>query len=242
LLGGACREEKDSHEVFIKRTMLLIRLLRPLRYLRATRLSPAACARSFAALSPPPPTQAHHPTFSVISNAASHSKSLAIVSGSRSLTYGDLLALAWKIRAQIRFVVAGEQAARSIKPLNFSSAKIGVLMPHGSVEFVACELGVWSMGSCVVPLWASHQSSELDYIIRDSACDVVLVHHSLSRICPEVSSSCAVVTIPDVLECSPDEVLQATAEAALLPPPPSNNDCHIVYAPTTFPQHVFVTL
>ena len=222
--------------------MLLIRLLRPLQYLRATRLSPAACARSFAALSPPPPTQAHHPTFSVISNAASHSKSLAIVSGSRSLTYGDLLAVAWKIRAQIRLVVAGEQAARSIKPLNFSSAKIGVLMPHGSVEFVACELGVWSMGGCVVPLWASHQSSELDYIIRDSACDVVLVHHSLSRICPEVSSSCAVVTIPDVLECSSDEVLQATAEAALLPPPPSNNDCHIVYAPTTFPRHVFVTL
>jgi malonyl-CoA/methylmalonyl-CoA synthetase len=174
-----------------------------------------------------------HPTFSVISNAAAHAKSLAISSGSRSLTYGELLAVAWKIRAQIRLVVAGEQAAKSIQPLDFSTAKIGVLMPHGSVEFVACELSVWSLGSCVVPLWASHKTSELDYIMRDSGCNVVVVHESLAAVCPSASSSCTVMTIPDVLQCSEDEVHQATAQAALLPPPPSNSDCHIIYTSGT---------
>jgi malonyl-CoA/methylmalonyl-CoA synthetase len=213
--------------------MFCARLLRPLLSFRTFSLSPAACARSFVAATQPPPAQSMHPNFSVISNAAAHANSLAISSGSRSLTYGELLAVAWKIRAQIRLVVAGEQAAKSIQPLNFSTAKIGVLMPHGSVEFVACELSVWSLGSCVVPLWASHKTSELDYIMRDSGCNVVVAHQSLAAVCPSASSSCTVMTIPDVMQCSAEEVHQAVAQAALLPPPPPNSDCHVIYTSGT---------
>lgn len=210
--------------------MLRVRLLRSLC---STSTFPALCARSIVAVPQPLPKETQHPTFSVIASAVANSKSLAILAGGRSLTYGQLLAAAWKIRTQISLVMAREQAAQNRKPLDFSSTKIGVLMPHGSAEFVAGELSVWSLGSCVVPLWASHQTSELDYIIRDSGCSVVLAHQSLAAVCPPATPSCAVMIIPDALPCSAEEADQAAAQAAQLHPPPSNNDCHILYTSGT---------
>ena len=207
-------------------------LVHLLRSLRPASILPAMCARRVTGMNHQRP-QGQHPTFSVIASAVAHAKSTAIVTESRSLTYGELLAVALKIRTQICLVVAGEQAAKGLEPLDFSSAKIGVLMPHGSVEFVACEMSVWSLGSCVVPLWASHQTSELDYIIRDSGCSVVVAHQSLAALCPSATSSHTLMTIPDVLSISTDETDRAVAQAALLPPPTSHSDCHIIYTSGT---------
>lgn len=70
--------------------------------------------------------------------------------------------------------VAGEILAHR----SFRNERIAVLAPPG-IAYVACILGGWMSGAMIVPLCTDHPKAELEHVILDSACKVILCHPSL---------------------------------------------------------------
>jgi len=58
---------------------------------------------------------------------------------------------------------------------DLSEARVAFLVPPG-FTYVAAQWGIWRAGGIAVPLCTSHPRPELEYVIEDSAADIVIAH------------------------------------------------------------------
>jgi malonyl-CoA/methylmalonyl-CoA synthetase len=99
----------------------------------------------------------------LISRAHLHGHRLAIVDPNGSRTYADLLAASERVAGAL---LTGRPDLRE--------ARVAFLtLPDFS--YVAVQWGIWRAGGIAVPLATSHPPAEWEYVLRDSAAEVVVV-------------------------------------------------------------------
>lgn len=100
--------------------------------------------------------------------AAAYGGSTAVVSANGdAMTYAELLKLS---EALARRILA---AAGSTDGSGLQGRSVGFLCTPG-VSFVVAQWAAWRAGGTCVPLCVSHPPAELDYVIEDSACGVLI--------------------------------------------------------------------
>lgn len=87
---------------------------------------------------------------------------VAIVSGGRTFTYGDLERASWQVAAAL---------LESADDLHESRAAF--LVPPG-FDYAAVQRGIWRAGGVAVPLAVTHPPPELEYVIRDTGSAIVI--------------------------------------------------------------------
>jgi len=99
--------------------------------------------------------------------AALAPQAVALITPERSLTYGELDALAERM--------AGALAGRGVGP----GSRVGLLFER-SPEMVAAMLGVWKAGAAYVALDPDHPEARLSYLLADTAAAAVLTTTALA--------------------------------------------------------------
>ncbi|KAJ1960987.1 hypothetical protein GGI12_003502 [Dipsacomyces acuminosporus] len=146
------------------------------------------------------------------SNNASEQAKLAIVDGSGSYTYKQLLSDAQKVRLAL-----GDK--------DYKGASVAMLMPN-SYEYAAVQWGIWAAGGAVVPLSPMHAERELEYFITNSDSHTVVCHPSLLKnVQPVVDKlggsvrvleSDAILQAPDLRDPDKDIVIDENQNALFI--------------------------
>lgn len=97
---------------------------------------------------------------------AAHFGRVAIVTSQHAHTFQELDQAADRVA---RALLAGRA--------DLEEARVAFLVQPG-FDYAAILLGVWRAGGVAVPLAVSHPATELDYVIRDAAADVVVADAS----------------------------------------------------------------
>ncbi|WP_438272532.1 non-ribosomal peptide synthase/polyketide synthase [Streptomyces bobili] len=121
----------------------------------------------------------------------------AVMCDGVELTYGELDAQANRLAHLLRALGVGAESV------------VGLCLPRG-VEMVAAVLGVWRAGAAYVPLDLEHPAERLEFMLADSAAEVVVGR----------GGSLAVLSVPGVRVVDLDEpgVVAALAESAVVAP------------------------
>ncbi|MFM9500373.1 amino acid adenylation domain-containing protein, partial [Streptomyces galilaeus] len=121
----------------------------------------------------------------------------AVMCDGVELTYGELDAQANRLAHLLKALGVGAESV------------VGLCLPRG-VEMVAAVLGVWRAGAAYVPLDLEHPSERLEFMLADSAAEVVVGR----------GGSLAVLSVPGVRVVDLDEpgVVAALAESAVVAP------------------------
>jgi malonyl-CoA/methylmalonyl-CoA synthetase len=150
----------------------------------------------------------------LIVRARSHGDRSAILAAEGRFGYRDLL----DASARVAGVLLGERA-------DLGEARVAWLTP-ASFPYAAVQWGIWRAGGIAVPLAVSHPPVELEYVIRDAAAEVVVVH-------PELSAKLAAVPLPPGVRVVPtDEALGAPPRSSL-PPVAEGRRAMMVYTSGT---------
>lgn len=153
---------------------------------------------------------------------------VAIVSGERQVSYGELNEQANRVGSYLRQLGVGAER------------RVGLLLERG-VEMVVGLLGIIKAGAAYVPLDPSYPQARLEYMLQDAAVSVVLTERRLERLAREVAAE----SVQTVL--SLDEALTAGAELGSSKNPAvtveSENLAYIIYTSgsTGKPKGVMVT-
>ena len=100
------------------------------------------------------------------STAAAHPDRVAVRSGDREMTYGELEDLARRYAAVL--------VDRGVRP----GDHVGLLLPNVP-EFLAAYYGVLTAGATVVPVQAMLRADEIRYVLDDSDARLLVAAHSL---------------------------------------------------------------
>jgi malonyl-CoA/methylmalonyl-CoA synthetase len=99
----------------------------------------------------------------LVSRAHRHGHRLAIVDANGSRTYADLLAASERVAGALLFG----------RP-DLDEARVAFLTP-ADFSYAAVQWGIWRAGGIAVPLATSHPPAEWEYVLRDSAAELVVV-------------------------------------------------------------------
>jgi amino acid adenylation domain-containing protein len=154
---------------------------------------------------------------------------IAVVSGEREVSYGELNERANRVGNYLRELGVGAEW------------RVGLLLERG-VEMVVGLLGIIKAGAAYVPLDPSYPQARLEYMLQDAAVSVVLTERRLQRLASEVAATTE--SVQTVL--SLDEAWAAEAEASggnLGVTVDSENLAYIIYTSgsTGQPKGVMVT-
>ncbi|HVE75322.1 MAG TPA: amino acid adenylation domain-containing protein [Actinomycetota bacterium] len=131
--------------------------------------------------------------------AAQHAGKMAVVSGSRSMTYGEL-------RER-----AGSVATEILKAGSAGDKPVGVFLDRG-VDLIVATLGVLMAGSAYLPLDPEYPMERLSFMLQDTGTTVVLTDRAGAAQLPEDVSKVLMEEVPpqDMADQSP----RATSAAA----------------------------
>jgi len=121
---------------------------------------------------------------SLFERAKMHGDTIALIAREGTFTYNQLL------ESSVRIALGLLEDTDDLK-----EERVAYLTPRG-FHHVALQWGIWRAGGIAVPLCELHPASELDYIIRDSAASIVVVHPEfaprLRPIAAELNVRCTV--------------------------------------------------
>ncbi len=100
----------------------------------------------------------------LITRAEKHNEKIAIVTGEKVFSYGDLLH------------ISGLIATGLLKDIeDLQEQRVAFLVPPG-FDHVATQWGIWRAGGIAVPLCVSHPRPELEYVITNSGASIIVAH------------------------------------------------------------------
>ncbi|MFF7523906.1 amino acid adenylation domain-containing protein, partial [Streptomyces pseudovenezuelae] len=103
----------------------------------------------------------------IAERAAARPDSVAVVSGDRTLTYGELLARANRLAHLLRQKGVGTESV------------VGLCLERGP-DMVAAVLAVWQAGAAYLPLDPSYPADRLAYMLADSGTSVLVGHREVA--------------------------------------------------------------
>jgi amino acid adenylation domain-containing protein len=101
---------------------------------------------------------------------------VAVVSGEREVTYGELDERANRVARHLRELGVGAEG------------RVGLLLERG-IDMVVGLLGIIKAGAAYVPLDASYPQARLEYMLKDAAVSVVLTERRWQRLASEVAEA-----------------------------------------------------
>src|SRR6059036_1403538 len=119
---------------------------------------------------PPPANVDPMAELPLVLRGRAHGGRTAIGTAERTFTYRDLLDASARVAACL---LGGRD--------DLAEARVAFLAPSG-FHHVATQWGIWRAGGVAVPLAVSHPPPELEYVIGDSAADIVVVHPDLAAV------------------------------------------------------------
>lgn len=93
--------------------------------------------------------------------AADRPSDLALVSGTQTITYGELNSRANEIARWLR------------TQIHVPETVIGIMMPR-SIDFIVCALAIWKAGAAYLPLDPGYPVDRLNYMVEDASASHVL--------------------------------------------------------------------
>ena len=99
----------------------------------------------------------------IINNATQHFSKTAIISNGQSYTYHDL----WSASRHFANLLLNNQKDLSEKRVAF--------MVTPSFDYVAVQWAIWQAGGVGVPLCTTHPLASLQYVIEDTAAEIIVV-------------------------------------------------------------------
>ncbi len=108
----------------------------------------------------------HQSTIAIINNAYSYGQRIAISDNTGDYTYSDLL----RCSASIASTLLQERD-------DLNESRVCFIVPSGFL-YTAVKWGIWRAGGVSVPLCITHPQEELEYVIRDCMCELVIAHSS----------------------------------------------------------------
>ncbi len=150
----------------------------------------------------PPPPPPPPPELPLVARARAHGDRTAIVATEGTFTYRDVLDASARVAGSL---LAGRD--------DLAEARVALLVPPG-FHHVATQWGIWRAGGIAVPLAVSHPPPELEYVIRDAAAEIVVVHPDFATVMHAVQLGPAVRTdtTRDALGTAPCSRLPRVAE------------------------------
>jgi len=106
---------------------------------------------------------------SLLERAKLHGDKIALIAREGTFTYNQLL----QSSAQIALGLLEGTA-------DLKEQRVAYLTPRG-FHYAALQWAIWRAGGIAVPLCEVHPASELDYVIRDSAASMVVVHPKFAQ-------------------------------------------------------------
>lgn len=141
----------------------------------------------------------------LITRAEKHNKKIAIVTGEKVFSYGDLLH------------ISGLIATGLLKDTeDLQEQRVAFLMPPG-FEYVATQWGIWRAGGIAVPLCVSHPRPELEYVITNSGASIIVAHPQFEDILRLIATEknlrfiLTSATLPDHVNTLPNIDIQRRA-------------------------------
>lgn len=101
----------------------------------------------------------------------------AIIATEGTFTYGDLLQASSSVASAL--LDGGS---------DLDEARVAFLTPPG-FTYAAVQWGIWRAGGVAVPLCTSHPRPELEYVIGDSAADIVVAHPAFDAVLRPIAES-----------------------------------------------------
>ncbi len=98
----------------------------------------------------------------IIERAYGHKKRKAIISGSTSFTYQDLLS---RSEAMAFYLLQREEDLKET-PVAF------IVDP--SMDYTTVQWGIWRAGGIAVPLHPGHPKASIEYVLEDTGCDYII--------------------------------------------------------------------
>ncbi len=115
---------------------------------------------------------------SLVKNLEFHKERTAIVDRAGEYTYGKLLSASAAVASHL----LGANGAKDL-----GERRVAFIVRPG-FEYPALLLGIWRAGGIAVPLCMSHPDPELEYAIKDSASDFVVVGEEFGERLERISS------------------------------------------------------
>lgn len=100
----------------------------------------------------------------IVARARAHAERAAVVAPEGTFTYAQLLDASARVAAALLDGAA-----------DLGEARVAFLAPPGW-DYVAVQWGVWRAGGIAVPLAVSHPPAELEYVVQDADCAIVVAH------------------------------------------------------------------
>ncbi|HEX8674369.1 MAG TPA: AMP-binding protein [Longimicrobium sp.] len=129
----------------------------------------------------------------IVARALAHADRTALVTGSRTLTYVELLDASARVAAAL---LDGHE--------DLDGARVAFLVPPGW-EYAAVQWGVWRAGGIAVPLAVSHPEAELEYVVQDADAETVIAHADFAEVLGRVAerNGRRFLTTDDALSAEP---------------------------------------
>ncbi|HEX9704786.1 MAG TPA: acyl-CoA synthetase [Gemmatimonadales bacterium] len=108
---------------------------------------------------------------------------------------------------------------------DLAEARVAFLVPPGW-RYVTTQWGVWRAGGIAVPLAVSHPPAELEYVVRDSQAEIVVVH-------PDFQATMDAVRLPSAVRRLSTQDLEAPTHDAPLPGVVEGRRAMVVYTSGT---------
>ena len=99
----------------------------------------------------------------IINNATQHFAKTAIISNGQSYTYHNL----WSASRHFANLLLENQK-------DLSEARVAFMVTP-SFDYVAVQWAIWQAGGVAVPLCTSHPLASLQYVIEDTAAEIIVV-------------------------------------------------------------------
>lgn len=106
----------------------------------------------------------------LIAQATRHQARTAIIASEGTFTYHQLL----KASAGIASKLLADKN-------DLQETRVAFLVPPG-FQYAATQWGIWRAGGVAVPLCVSHPQPELEYVIADSAAEIIVCHADFAEI------------------------------------------------------------
>jgi malonyl-CoA/methylmalonyl-CoA synthetase len=107
---------------------------------------------------------------SLVTRAAQHAQRTAIVADDGTFSYQELLDASAAVAS---ILLDGHE--------DLQEARVAFLVPPGFCH-VKVQWGIWRAGGVAVPLCLSHPRPELEYVLKDSDCTILIAHRELDDV------------------------------------------------------------
>ena len=138
----------------------------------------------------------------LVACARGHGDRQAIIDAEGTFSHRNLLEASGRVAACL---LAGQD--------DLAEARVAFLAPPG-FRYVAAQWGIWRAGGIAVPLAVSHPPPELEYVIRDAAAEIVVVHPAFATVMSAVPLPPGVrtITTDQAVGTAPRSPLPSVAE------------------------------